>query len=304
MTAEYSGSGIIREEIERPGSTLYVRRLAGLAAGVDVMKFILARGQTDLGESSLSTEKPDWYGTRSMEEAVQQAEFGWPKGREKMNAVLEQININELLRRYHRPEPRFDVAGDEPDVSRFLLGEPCDMVSCPLGLTAKDKIANLWINATVSVGVSSEQIIRRGAVIAAAHAAVTAAGYSLGVEMVSTTEFDRTYDIIEYHIPIVRPGDYFSQDILAWCMISPSFFRRLVFALKEIEPDKRRKEIGAYRNGSYGHPRKIQSELPYQTLLIDQGEGLDLHDDNDTVRFAQGIVDQALRVLENRDDSD
>lgn len=303
MATEYSGSGIAREKVELGGGkTLYVRRLDGLATGVDVMKFVLARGQTDLGESSLDIDNRGWSGTRTMEEAIQQAEFGWAEGREQMDAVVKRLNIDELLGQRRQLEPRFDVAGDEADVSRFLAGEPDDMVSYDLGLSAKGKVADLWINCSNSWDISAERIMRRGAAIAAAHTAVTAAGYSLGVEMVESCGFNRNYNLMEYHVPVVRAGDYFDQDVLTWCMASPAFLRRLNFALNEIETNGIRRDYGATSGGGYGSARKLQSELPDHTILIDQGEGLDLRDDDDTTRFAQGVVDRALKMLENRED--
>jgi hypothetical protein len=59
-----------------------------------------------------------------------------------------------------------------------------------------------------------------------------------------------------------------------------------------------RRYFGACQGGGYGSPKKILSKLPGMALLIDQGEGLDLRNDDDTTRFAQGIVDRALKLLD------
>lgn len=261
------------------------------------MEKALRRGRTDQGEASLEVSHNGWHGTRTMAEAIDQAKYGWPQGTKRFREAVGQIVIEQLIGERRNFFPYHAAAGDEPDIDRYLAGEPENMLNYELTEEPGGKLATFVINNSVSCQVSPERITNRGAAIAAAHSALTAEGYSIGVEMASATQLRDKSGYLEYHIPIVHPGGYVSEDTLAWSIISPAMLRRMIFALDEDNPPEFRAKLGAYSGGGYGTPSNMLSTPSPGTLLVDMNEGLDLESPKEMTDFAQNMVNRTIKQL-------
>jgi len=264
------------------------------------MEKALRRGMTQQGESSLAVSSNGWHGTRTMAEAIDQAKYGWPEGTKRFRGAMGKIVIEQLIGERRNFEPYCAVAGDEPDIGLYLAGEPENMLNYELRSDPGGKLATFVINNCVSSHISPERIINRGAAIAVAHSALTAEGYSVGIEIVSATKLQDKTGYLEYHIPIVHPGDYVSEDTIAWSIISPAMLRRMVFALDEDNPPEFRTKLGAYSGGGYGTPNTMLSRPSPGMLLIDMNEGLDLESPKEITDFAQYLVDRTMKLLQCR----
>lgn len=287
-----------RSEQEYDGRTMHFRQLDSIGEMIDAMQHAPEQQeQSDLGAASLRTDEERWSGTRTMDEAIELARYGWEDGRQRLRQVVGRVAIDQLVGRRPIVESRLDFAGDEVDIGAYLHGEPEHMVDYQVRQDTHGKQAMMYVNASMSSRVSSERIMQRGGALYAAIEALRTEGYSLGLTMVESTQNNRFSHYAEYQIPVVRPGEYLDIDTAAFCLAHPAFLRRGVFALNEHESNDLRYSMGFMAGQGYGEPIPMVSDLPPHSFLIDQGEGLDLRSDDDMQRFAQKVVDRTLETL-------
>ncbi len=273
-------------------TTVHGRYLDDYAEAVTIMKHVRDRGETFLGESSLETGNRSWSGTDTLDEAISLAEHGWPEGARLLSDTVKGIDIDDLVGQRHVPVFIPDFGGDEVDIDRYLQGEPENMLRQDVEYDANGKLATLYVNVTNSASVSSERIMRRGAVLLASHELLTRAGYSLGIIAVEAASKNDTH--VEYHIPIVEHGQYANVDTLAFCLANPAFLRRLVFTLNENEDDSLRRTMSYVGRGGYGMPTRMALEPRPHSFVIDHEEGLDLPDDESVRELTRHIVDRLV----------
>lgn len=287
-----------RSEQEYDGCTMHFRQLDSIGEMIDAMQHAPEQQeQSDLGAASLRTDEERWSGTRTMDEAIELARYGWEEGRQRLRQVVGRVAIDQLVGRRPIVESRLDFAGDEVDIGAYLHGEPEHMVDYQVRQDTHGKQAMMYVNASMSSRVSSERIMQRGGALYAAIEALRTEGYSLGLTMVDSTKNNYFSHYAEYQIPVVQPGEYLDIDTAAFCLAHPAFSRRGVLALNEHEPNDIRYAMGFMAGQGYGEPIPMVSDLPPHSFLIDQGEGLDLRSDDDMQRFAQTVVDRTLETL-------
>jgi probable phage protein len=287
-----------RSEQEYDGRTMHFRQLDSIGEMIDAMQHAPEQQeQSDLGAASLRTDEERWSGTRTMDEAIELARYGWEEGRQRLRQAVGRIALDQLVGRRPIVESRLDFAGDEVDIGAYLHGEPEHMVDYQVRQDTHGKQAMMYVNASVASRVSSERIMQRGGALYAAIEALRTEGYSLGLTMVDSTKNNRFSHYTEYQIPVVQPGEYLDIDTAAFCLAHPAFLRRGVFALNEHESNDIRYAMGFMVGGGYGEPTRMASNLPPHSFLIDQGEGLDLRSDDDMQHFAQKVVDRTLETL-------
>lgn len=295
---------MIRHHESRDGGQLtYVRSMDGVHDLTEIAANRVAYGKDYLGNASISGEY-HFTGTYTLEEAVELAQWGWPEGVEKISAIAEGIEIDpELLKSALKQEIYFDVAGDEPDIDRYLQGIPDNMVSYPTVQHSHGKILDLVVNAGQHAHIDKQVIENRGAAILAAVEALRTSGYSIGVFVVEQCRASYAYEntAIRYEVPILEPGQSVNIDTLAFSIMHPSFLRRLLFAANEAESTDMRKKFGFHSGGGYGVPLPTGNyEHTRPAYIIDKDEGLH-HDKKSTIEFAQRLVEQSLRTLDAED---
>ena len=287
-----------RSEQEYDGRTMHLRQLDSISEMIDAMQHASEQQeQSGLRATSLKIDEWWWSGTKTMDEALELARYGWEEGRQHLRQAVGRIALDQLVGRRPIVESRLDFAGDEVDIGAYLHGEPEHMVDYQVRQDTHGKQAMMYVNASVASNVSSERIMQRGGALYAAIEALRTEGYSLGLTMVDSTKNNRFSHYAEYQIPVVRPGEYLDIDTAAFCLAHPAFSRRGVLALNEHEPNDIRYAMGFMAGGGYGEPIPMVSDLPPHSFLIDQGEGLDLRSDDDMQHFAQKVVDRTLETL-------
>lgn len=278
--------------------TVHVRHLDGMSEAIQYMENAEAQQRASgMSGASLDESRTEWYGTKTMQEAIELARFGWEEGRRKLLRQVGRVVVDELVGRRFVMDPVLDYSGDEVDIDNFLLGRPDHMIEYPLRYDASGKQATAFMNCSVSHRVSAERIMQRGAAVLVAIEALRAEGYSLGLTMTQAVSEDNT--MVEYHVPVIHPGDFLDIDTVAFCTAHPSFLRRLIFSLNEHESTELRRRMGFYAGGRYGIPTEVGSELPPHSFVIKQGEGLDLYGDATVQQFVQNVVDRAIAALES-----
>ena len=287
-----------RSEQEYDGCTMHLRQLDSISEMIDAMQHASEQQeQSGLRAASLKIDEWRWSDTKTMDEALELARYGWEEGRQHLRQAVGRIALDQLVGRRPIVESRLDFAGDEVDIGAYLHGEPEHMVDYQVRQDTHGKQAMMYVNASMASRVSSERIMQRGGALYAAIEALRTEGYSLGLTMVDSTQNNRFSHYTEYQIPVVRPGGYLDIDTAAFCLAHPAFLRRGVFALNEHESNDLRYSMGFMAGQGYGEPIPMVSDLPPHSFLIDQGEGLDLRSDDDMQRFAQKVVDRTLETL-------
>lgn len=283
--------------------TIHVRELDGIDELIGFMQH--AREQehiSGLVGTSLrdeSHERDPWSGSHTMEEAIEVARFGWEEGRKYLQQRIGEIAVDQLIGDHTVVNQRYQLAGDEVDIDRYLIGEPEQMIEYYTEPERNGKHVTILANIGVPATVQPQQIMRRGGAMYAAMEALRSNGYSTGLSVADVTVAGLNQ--IEHFIPITKPGEYLDIDTAAFCLAHPSFPRRGLFAALEHESLGLRHSMGITRDGTYGATGNIKTELPPSTVLIDKEEGLDLETPAEIQRFAQHIIDRALQAISSED---
>lgn len=193
-------------------------------------------------------EGKEWYGTNTFEEAVDLATHGWKEGVQKARPIAEQMS-DELVATLARPKVVYDVEGEMFDMGKVIEDEPeCWMHwqegsdTSEMEESAKGPI-KLVLNCTVSSGISTKIIENRGCAIMALATVFHAAQRPTRIEIVAPIS-DR--NVKEVSVVLKDYYDDPQDDALAFALIHPSFFRRMVFSLWEV--------MDIYDTRGYGTP--------------------------------------------------
>ena len=112
---------------------------------------------------SRSTYKPDWFGTRTFEEALELNAHGWEAGRKIMFRELE--NMKAIAHGGDLPVWGHDVAGFLPDVPRAVIGIPDCMFSAGEFTHRAKPIIRILCNLGKTSDISGESTNWHGAAI-------------------------------------------------------------------------------------------------------------------------------------------
>jgi|GEM_PF-1410864 len=267
----------------------YIRELEGMGELIDIaVQANESTGYDRRNRSSVQGSKK-FTGTQSLDEAIDLARYGWPEGHQRLANELDKLQVEELSGESLHPEIQWGETGVFPDVGRYLEGEPENMIDFVFPPDPPGKIIDLTANVGYAHTVPTEDIITRGAAIVAAIQKLQLHGFSVGLTATCASLAESKNFIVEYHVPLVRPGEYLDMDAAAFALVHPSFQRRLIFATKEAEPAAIRKDIRAYRDGGYGH--SINATHPTQTesahVMIAKSDAL-----KGGIQSAQGILNK------------
>lgn len=278
---------------------LYVREFDGVHDLSDIAASRVEEGMDRLGNSSIDGDY-DFTGTKSLAEAVDLCDKGWPKGVDMMNKAVEAIHIDpELLPNRNTLTSCFDVSGDEPDIDRYLQGEPENMITYSQDTQTYGNVLDIVLNVGQPSYVDKKAIINRGAAVLAAVEALRIQGCSVGV--LAVEQCSGNSGVIQSKIPILTPGEAVNVDTLAFATMHPSFLRRLIFAAQETEEYDIRKEFGFYRSGGYGVPLPIKDyKHDRPACIIDLKDGL-TEENRQIKKFAQTLAEKCLKTLEGKE---
>ncbi|MBU6323832.1 MAG: hypothetical protein KGI41_03660 [Patescibacteria group bacterium] len=267
ITAE----AMMREETrEKDGRTFHLRYYDGLGDFVSRAERV-ERGHKGMEFNgmecgSLATDDNRWAGTNSLAEAIAFARRGWPEGRMKMRDMRKRLKVGNLLSNAQRFVTSYDVSGDEPDVGRYLSGEPENMrTQWDTLVPQRGKVIRFLLNRSASCGTDVSRIVRRGVALQLAFETLLKLGYAPEVSISFVT--GAGYSRMEQYVPILRAGDPIDLDTLAFMFIQPAVLRRLFLAVTECESKDIRKTYGFYEHGSYGMPQDPLLAPPHDLLM-------------------------------------
>ena len=210
--------------------------------------------------SNPRSETPEWFGTRSIEEAITLCRTGWPEGLERVQKMSARIS-DDLVKKLYIPEVRFDVTGDQLDVGRFVNGEPEDFMVLDMAeVEQQPKIIRIVISMFLSAGVSQEALFGKGAAICALVDALEKHGKRVIIDTVyGLTGTRRGADVTRTWIRIKEADAPVQLANLVFVLAHTSMIRRLLFHTIELLPHKTRASIGA-DNRYYGAVSELTAD--------------------------------------------
>lgn len=167
--------------------------------------------------------------TKTYEEAIDLAKFGWKKGRELMVDKVRELALLPQL----EVAPRFfyDVSGMYPEVPLAVSGDPACMVNRGDVIVAQKRVFKIVCNMSITWHTSREAIINRGVALLSYIDYMELQGYSVELTFLSTSEAGSYSHYVMY--PVKRIGEHVDIDRMSFCLAHPSSLRRLGFALVE-----------------------------------------------------------------------
>jgi len=196
-----------------------------------------------------------WAGTATYAEAMDLTRKGWADGLKDIKDLSEKI-WSVVGQEIQKTSFFYDVAGCQPDIDRYLAGEPENMIQfvSEKEQAGKGKIVKVFVNNVASSGITTAAMFGRGAAVVALVDALENLGFSCEVmtadAIASTWRGDK--EILQYEVMLKRAGQSLDLDRLAFALAHPCWLRRLVFCAMEQESPEIRRMFGVGAN--YGCP--------------------------------------------------
>ncbi len=170
-----------------------------------------------------------WYGTESLDEAIDLAENGWKEGIER----VERLRSRTIAQNPMRAQPiRYGIAGSTPCVPRAVAGNIFNMRAPDLARSKRRPVITIVSNMAANCGISETVISNRAAVVAAMVDQIESAGFSCEVIATATSaggwrgdsEFKAATSIV-----VKRSDQYADVGRMSFALGHSSMFRRFVF---------------------------------------------------------------------------
>lgn len=224
----------------------------------DLLAHALAPGDlSDSDRASRDASKDKWAGA-SWAEAVTLARTGWSDGARK---------VRELIREYWRAlrptlVPREDwianVVGHAVDIGAYVSGVPTCWQDCHAVPAPARRLA-VVLNGAATCKVETDELIAKGAAVAAAVEAAVLSGWHVRVDVVWCMKAGGSERRIQTWCPLVHYGQRPMLSLLAFVLAHPSCLRRILFSVWENLPAELRRIYGFASSGPYGYPRDLDT---------------------------------------------
>jgi len=178
------------------------------------------------------TESYTWYATHTFEEAVEQAKYG--SHTDDFEKFYElKIQLEKHIKLNTKKNMQFnDYVGYVPDVKAYLEGHPLTMLN---KVRPKRKQIDIYFNSANLVGVSSEQIYNRGAITLCLVELLESLGLNVNLNIFAMSQ--KNMEIHYSKFTLKQENESLNMQKLFFPMCHPSWFRRLIFNLREKTPD-------------------------------------------------------------------
>ena len=186
-------------------------------------------------------------GTPSYAAAVALLKTGWPAGAERARALSASLAGSlAAADSCERPAPVWDVSGDDADVSRYLEGEPENMVAwVPEMVPAAGRVVRLLLGGRVAFHVNEEQMKAAAVMVAAAADALESRGVRVEVVVAYAMMWKTTHLEIRHRLKAAEEALDLPRVVAG---MHPSAFRRVCFRWMETHADL---------PGTYGEGGKV-----------------------------------------------
>lgn len=218
----------------------------------------------DSYDRSSQNNGSEFSGTKSLEEAIDLLRFGWPEGTSAAQELLAKIDLDEITQQFQERFTQttyYDLAGDEADVGRYLDGDPESMRNIIVVPQKVGSIVKILVNHSQHHYIEAGVMRRRGVVTLGLVEALHKLGYSVDLQaygVVTPSGGGDPSKKYETYIPLLSPGSITNLDTISFAIAHPSFLRRIIFALKEEEPEEIRDLFGFHSTSGYGVPQDLK----------------------------------------------
>lgn len=156
--------------------------------------------------------------------ALRLARDGWPEGIKKLSALAATVP-NKMTY-----ESRYDVAGERPDVARFLSGDPSNMIH--RGKSQKPKRAiTIGFNVAANCGITSTEMWNYGAAMVALVDRLESR--HVRVELLGNWAITVSGKRFGFAWTVKSAEDALDMGAVAFSLAHPAMMRRLGFAVME-----------------------------------------------------------------------
>lgn len=197
-----------------------------------------------------------WDLGASYPKAKELAATGWEAGVRNLFALATAVPNTTVTTR------ELSVAGDYPDVPRYLAGDPYNMVHRGKQRTPKPAMT-IAVNCRISAAVGAQEQANFGAAIVALVDRLEARGVRVELLGLLATNVTRRRVCISWTVKAME--DSLDLSAVAFSYAHPCMFRRLGFAVMERMP---RVNEHAYYGMEGGIKRSDFIDLPEGALLI------------------------------------
>lgn len=291
---------ISNHERQAGGGIVHFRELSGMPELVDIAEGITRRSPDFQADCASIQGSYTFTHTQSLEQAIDLAKDGWPEGYDRVRSLMGKVSLDDAIANLQQSmEFTYDVAGDEPDVERYLAGDPENMMQYHVDERRRGNVMKMIISSSQPAFVDASVMERRGTAICLATEMLTSVGLSLDVTVNERTSDQRwdtdTATTIDYRIPILHAGDYLNMEAVIFAVAHPSFLRRLIFALNENEPSELRDTMGFHEHGGYGMPMSAVLHDDEIGIVIDKEDGM-LRDDDEVLPYATELTKRIITL--------
>ena len=220
----------------------------------------------------VSSRRDKFTGTHSYEEAEDLLLHGWDEMAEELTEKLGNIKANSNK---YKNKTIYNVSGYQACVPRYLQGIPTNMISNKRIVT-KQKVLNITKDFGYSCGVSSRTIKEESIKVLKLVNQLELQGYRCNVDIcfVSKHNGGNTYDCISIRIKNASQKMNIKQ--MAFPLVHPSMFRRIMFGLMERLPEC---ENYGYNYGcctEYNETKHLFKDEYYIPRIVKEKEIIDI----------------------------
>lgn len=205
----------------------------------------------------------EFTGTKSIEEAIHLARYGWPEGRKYMSEAMAEISSIASMSAI--PATQMDVAGQYPVAALAAAGDPeCMVTPMPVEDRVKSTVKML-VNIALPGSTKEKNINNCGGAICTVIDNLETQGHRVELTLIDNIQTnDKIGDFFAPGLIAKQASEALDINTIAFWLSHPSALRRLMF--RAIEWDDAR--ICLYR--SYGAVRPVcLSDFPDYDLVID-----------------------------------
>lgn len=225
--------------------------------------------------------------TPDMQAAIKLARNGWADGLKQLDDKLKLTNIDGYAMRWAN-----DVAGDFPNVGRYIAGLPDCMNRRIRQQGLKKPIIEIVVSACRSWDVEPDSIMNVGAAICSFIDQLEAQGYQVSVSVYTGIEDKKIGALVE----IKHAGQAMPLSDMAFYIAHPAFQRRLGFAWRECVLSGREMPSG------YGTPATAPKDMcPKGAIIFPRM--IDNYDLNNAIAFVGNTIRQQRPELFEGEDA-
>ena len=184
-----------------------------------------------------------------------------------------ELDLNKIpAGDYDTPEIAYSPVGHRPAVGAYLAGSPNSMARF-VPMPQPNKSVKMLVSVGGSCGVSHDALMNRGAAILGAVDALQGEGFAVELSVGFATSQGNS----EFHTTVLVKdfGDTWIPSAISFMLAEPSFFRRSLFAVINIEQMKDENSAAADMGSSLGTPiqntNNVEYDIEFEALHNDEG---------------------------------